>query len=289
MHAFDTPQPILAQIELVVGDLEVEAGERSDTTVEVRPTDATRAGDLAAAERTRVEYADGRLLVRAPRPRSFHPFRDSGSVHVRVALPAGSRVTAETTAAGGHQLSGRLGDCRLKTAVGGIRLERATELRAQTTAGDIDVAAASGDVVLRTGTGVVSVGALEGTTVITNSNGDTAVAEISGELTVKAANGHIAIDRADGTIAAKTANGSVRVGAARRGSVVAETALGAVEIGVVAGTAAWLDLHTHFGHVENELATTDGPPPDGERLEVRARSSMGDITVRRSHPAEVPA
>ena len=84
------------------------------------------------------------------------------------------------------------------------------------------------------------------------------------------------------TVAAKSANGAIRLGAVQRGPVVAETAMGAVEIGIADGTAAWLDLDTRYGHLHNALETA-GPPAAGEEtVEVRARTSYGDITIRRS-------
>ena len=66
------------------------------------------------------------------------------------------------------------------------------------------------------------------------------------------------------------------------GTVVAETAFGAVEVGIGDGVAAWLDLHTRFGHVRSDLDDADRPRPGQEAAEVRAYTSFGDITVTRS-------
>jgi len=56
MSTFDTPRPILVDLELGVGDVRVSAGERTDTTVEVRPSDPAKQSDVDAAAQTRVEY-----------------------------------------------------------------------------------------------------------------------------------------------------------------------------------------------------------------------------------------
>lgn len=64
MPTFDTPEPISVTLELGVGDIRIVAGERTDTVVEVRPSDAARTSDVTAAQQTRVEYAGGRLLRR---------------------------------------------------------------------------------------------------------------------------------------------------------------------------------------------------------------------------------
>jgi hypothetical protein len=284
MPEFDTPEPISVVIELVVGDVRIVASDRPDTVVDVRPSDGARRVDVTAAEQTRVEYAGGRLLVKTPRSwRSLSPFSDGGSVDVQVGLPAGSQVTGEAAMAA-FRCTGPLGDCRVKTALGDIHLDQAGAVKLNTALGDITLERATGDAELSTGTGVVSVGAIDGTAVIKNSNGDSRVGEISGELRVNAANGDIAIEQSHASLAAKTANGDIRVGAVRRGSVVAETARGGVEIAIPDGIAAWLDLNTHYGHVHNTLDPTERPEPDDDSVEVRARTAYGDITIRRCFP-----
>jgi hypothetical protein len=37
--------------------------------------------------------------------------------------------------------------------------------------------------------------------------------------------------------------------------------------------------------VHNELDTAAGPAPTGDKAEVRARTSLGDIVIRRAQPA----
>jgi hypothetical protein len=288
MATFDTPESITAVIELVMADVRVVATDRADTTVEVRPSDSTRRADVQAAEQTRLDYSARRLLVKATgRWRSWSPFGYGGSVDVEVGLPLGSRVNGTTV--GAVRCVGALGDCEVKTSLGEIQIERAAGVRLATSAGDITLEHATGDAYLTTGSGVIRAGEIEGAAEIKNSNGDTFVREVGGELRVKAANGDIAIDVVHGPVTAKTANGDIRVGAPATGSVVAETALGAVEIAIPDGTAAWLDLHTQYGQLHNDLATSGPPGPDDDRLEVRARTSYGDITVRRSHPAGTTA
>jgi hypothetical protein len=83
-------------------------------------------------------------------------------------------------------------------------------------------------------------------------------------------------------VAAKTANGHVRLGEVERGAVVAHSAFGTVEVGVRSGVAAWLDLDTKFGTVQNDLEATERPGPGEEAVEVHARTSFGDITINRS-------
>ena len=125
------------------------------------------------------------------------------------------------------------------------------------------------------------IGEIDGSAVIKNSNGDTWVGAVAGDLRVNAANGDIAVDRAHAGVVAKTANGDIRLGEVARGSVVLETRLGELEVGIREGTAAWLDVRTAAGKVRNALDAADGSRAVDETVEVRARTSVGDIVIRR--------
>jgi hypothetical protein len=279
MSHFETPEPISAVLELRVGDVRVAAADRADTIVQVRPSDPSRRDDLTAAEHTRVEYADGRLLVKGPRRlREWSPFSDGGSIDVEIELPAGSDLSGHT-GAGGFRCTGSLGRCELKSGAGEIRLDRAARVKLAT-AGDIRVEQVTGHAELTTATGDVRVGEVDGSAVIKSSNGDTRIGEAGGDLRVNASNGDIEVEHSHGSISAKSANGHIRVGSIHGGSLVAETANGRIEVGIADGVAAWLDLDTSYGHVHNDLDATEAPGSADEQVEVRARTGFGDITIR---------
>lgn len=289
MPTFDTPEPITVEITLGMGDVRITATDRRDTVVEVRPS-RTRPGDVTAAEQTRVEFTDNRLLVSTPKGwRSWSPFGDGGSVDVTIELPAGSRVTGDAAMATFHGI-GRLGECRIKTAMGNIELEEAATVRLRTSAGDVALERIAGDADLSTASGSMRIGRVDGAVVVKSSNGDTHVAEVTGELRVRGANGDIEVGHTGGSVVVKTARGDIRLGAAAAGAVEAQTAFGGIDIGICEGAAAWLDLQTSYGHIHNGLGTADGPEPGEGRVQVRARTSMGDITIRRSPlPARLEA
>jgi DUF4097 and DUF4098 domain-containing protein YvlB len=123
---------------------------------------------------------------------------------------------------------------------------------------------------------------LDASAVVKNSNGDTWVGVAGGDLRLNAANGRIAVDVARASVVAKSANGDVRLGEVARGSVVLETQLGDLEVGIREGTAAWLDVSSTAGRVHNALDATDDPEPSAETVEVRARTTVGDVVIR--HP-----
>ena len=100
MPSFDTPGPILVTLEIGVGDVRIAASDRSDTNVVVRPSNPTRKSDLAAAEQTRVEFSDGRLLIKAPKGwRHFTP-RGGGESAWGVVARGSARPAAARARAG---------------------------------------------------------------------------------------------------------------------------------------------------------------------------------------------
>ncbi|HEY6277055.1 MAG TPA: DUF4097 family beta strand repeat-containing protein [Streptosporangiaceae bacterium] len=264
MPTFDTPEPISVTIDLGLGDVRIAASDRTDTVVDVRPTNQASESDVRAAEQTQVEYAAGQLLVRTPKPRALSVFGKTGSVDLVIELPTGSHLRGDAGAATFH-CRGRIGECRVKTGLGDIAVDRA--------AGPADVS---------TGTGKVQLGAIDGSAVVKNSNGDCWIGEIGGDLRVHTASGDIEVGHAGASLAASTSYGDVRVGEIVRGSASLRTSFGEIEIGIRNGTAARLDVSTKFGRVLNDLAASSGPAASAETADVRASTSYGDILIRRA-------
>lgn len=281
MTTFETPEPIFVTVELAVGDLRVAASDRGDTVVEIRPSDSTKKSDVAAARQTRVEYADGRLLVKAPKSwRQYSPFGGGESIDVRIELPSGSQLRADAAVATLHS-TGRLGDCTFKTSAGDIHVADAGAVQLKTSVGDVTVDHTLGDADITTSTGAVRIDRVEGAVVVKNSNGATWIGRVAGDLRASSSNGSIVVEHAHAGVVAKTANGDVRIHDVARGAVLVESARGRVEIGVADGVAAWLDLQTEFGRVTNSLDDAARPVAGEETVEVRARTAFGDITINR--------
>jgi Toastrack DUF4097 len=280
MATYESLEPITATIDVVVGDIAIHAGDRRDTTVEVRPSDPSNAEDVKVAEATRVEFANKQLLVRTPRQRSWWSRSGGGSVDVIVELPAGSYVRG-TAGSADFRCDGRLADCRIRTGIGHIQIGEADTLNLRCGVGDIDVDRVTGHAEITTGSGDVRLRALDRGAVVKNSNGDTWVGSAGGDLRIKAANGSITVDLAESGVGAKSANGDVRLGEVVRGSVALETHAGDLEVGIRAGSAAWLDVSANAGKVFNGLDAVDAPGPSAEKVEVRARTSLGNVVIRR--------
>ncbi|HYZ55880.1 MAG TPA: DUF4097 family beta strand repeat-containing protein [Streptosporangiaceae bacterium] len=279
MPTFDTPEPIAAIIDVAGGHVRIHASDRADTVVEVRPTDESEDADIQAAGQTQVEYANGQLLVRAPKNKIRSLFGRTASIDLTIELPSGSRVDAK--AWGDVRSEGRIGESTFDIAAGSIRLDQTGRLKLRTAAGDVSVGRSDGHTDVATSSGKIWIGAIDGTAVIKTSNGDITVGEVTGDVQLNTANGGITVDRALAAVSAKTAFGSVRIGEVVRGSVVLETAFGDLELGVREGTAAWLDVSSQQGSVRSDLDAIDRPGQAEETAEVRARTRFGDIVIRR--------
>jgi hypothetical protein len=178
MQTFATTAPVSAVVDVPAGRLTFIAADRADTTVEVRPADASKSRDVKAAEQTTVDYVDGVLRVTAPDGhRAFGP---SGSVEVTVQLPAGSGVEVKAASAPLRGV-GRLGDVVVDTAHGDVKLDEAASARLATQAGDLTVGRLTGPAELSTAKGDLRVEeAVQGTLVLRTQAGDVTVGVASG-------------------------------------------------------------------------------------------------------------
>ena len=178
MHTFTTPAPISAVLDIPAGRVQIVAGDRADTEVQVLPADAAKSRDVKAAEQTTVDYRDGVLRIETPVRNQY--LGATGAVEVTVQLPAGSRIEAKAAAAE-FRTSGQLGEVSFEGAHGAVQLDEAASLRLTAHAGDVEIGrlggpadvdvqqgdiriteAVRGAVVLRTQAGSISVGAAAG-------------------------------------------------------------------------------------------------------------------------------
>ncbi|MFG2832469.1 DUF4097 domain-containing protein [Streptomyces sp. NPDC048434] len=281
MPSFDTPEPISATAHVEAGSIQFTAGDRLDTVVEVRPRDPQRDADVRAAEQTEVRYASGGLTVRTPKQRYL--LGRTGIVDVTVGLPTGSRI--DMTGAWAQVLGeGRLGEVRVKTSSGDVRLDTTGPLQLTASHGSITVDSVEGMAEITTSSGSLRVGLVDGPAILKNSHGTTTVGTATGELRVSGANGDIDIARAEGSVIATTAHGTLRVAEVARGTVQLETSHGAIEVGIREGTAAWLDVSSGYGQVRNTLTASESPEKAEDTVEVRARTRYGNIDVLRAKP-----
>ena len=189
MQKFDTPAPVSAVLDIPAGHIRFIAADRTDTTVEVLPADASKGRDVKAAEETEVAYAEGVLRIQTPAAKN-RILGPSGSVEVTVQLPAGSRVEAKAALAELRGV-GRLGDVTFEGAQGSVKLDETAGARLSLQAGD------------------VTVGRLGGPAEISTQKGDISVAEaLRGEVTLRTQHGEITVGAARGVSASLDAGTS---------------------------------------------------------------------------------
>jgi DUF4097 and DUF4098 domain-containing protein YvlB len=285
---FNTPSPIAVALDLYVADVRFDVSDRTDTIVEVRPSDPNKAADIKAAENTRVEYDDATrtlsIVSRKPLNRfvNFSSKRPE-SVGVVIQLPADSAVRGEADL-GDFQADGVLGTVGFKTDFGAIHLAETGPLNLRSGFGAITVEGVSGSAEVHSGSGEIRIGAVDGTAKVSNDNGKVRVGVVTGPANVKCSNGSVSVDRALSDISAASSNGEVRIGEVVRGKVSATSKNGNVEVGVRDGSAAWLELNTEVGRIYSELASSDAPEADEpvDKVEVHASTKLGDVTIRRA-------
>ncbi|MFD0683440.1 DUF4097 family beta strand repeat-containing protein [Actinomadura fibrosa] len=281
MPAFDTPGPITADIDIYVGRVRINATDRADTVVEVRPSDPSSEASVQAAERTAVEFSGGRLLVKGPKPKALgHLLPWRGSIDVSVDLPAGSALEADVVA--DVFATGPLGRTVLRSALGEVRLEETGPLEVKASTGDVSVERVTGAVEVTVSTGAARIGSVEGPGTLKVSTGSVVLGDVTGDLQVKTGTGDITVARVMGRLTARTAYSRMRIGSAVSGSLHLEGGHGKVDVGIAEGTAAWLDLHSKNGVVRNALDAAEGPEATDSVVEVHARTNYGDIDVHRS-------
>ncbi|MFF2203957.1 DUF4097 family beta strand repeat-containing protein [Streptomyces sp. NPDC058145] len=182
MQKFDTSAPVSAVLDIPSGHIRFIAADRTDTTVEVLPADASKGRDVKAAEETEVAYAEGVLRIQTPAAKN-RILGPSGSIEVTVQLPAGSRVEAKAALAELRGV-GRLGDVTFEGAQGSVKLDETAGARLSLQAGD------------------VTVGRLGGPAEISTQKGDISVAEaLRGEVTLRTQHGEITVGAARGVSA----------------------------------------------------------------------------------------
>ncbi|KUM78483.1 DUF4097 family beta strand repeat-containing protein [Streptomyces curacoi] len=282
MPEFTTPEPITVALTMNSGKLSLVAGDRTDTVVRVRPRDESAAADVKAAEQTEVDYAAGRLLVKAPDPHWLGGILgNSPSIDVTIELPTGSSLQAEVVKVQIHS-EGLLEEVRLDSVSGHVHLDRVGTLHAETVSGHITVDDVSGYANVNGVSGKVRVRRVRGSAVVKGVNGDIWIGDAGSDLHLSAAGGDIFVDSAGPGVTAKTAGGSIRIGHVTAGEVDLLTSSGEVEIGIGEGSTAWVDARSVTGSVRNSLQARDAPTQHADMVKVRARSRHGDIMIHRS-------
>jgi DUF4097 and DUF4098 domain-containing protein YvlB len=178
MQKFATPTPITAVLDTPAGRLQLIAADRTDTTVEIQPTNPAKSRDVQSAEQTTVTYTDGVLRIHTPTTNQL--FGPSGSIQITVQLPAGSHLEA-TSAACELRSVGRLGDVTCEGAYRQIKIDEAASVRLTAIDGDVEIGRLGGPAEISTTRGDIRITqAVRGTVVLSTQSGDISIAAAAG-------------------------------------------------------------------------------------------------------------
>jgi DUF4097 and DUF4098 domain-containing protein YvlB len=182
-RVFGTPEPIHLYVEIGRGQVTVDAGESSQSTVEVT---GERADEVEVEQ-------DGRTIsVIGPRLRSG--FRREPSLNVTATIPRYSQLVVRTGSAD-IAASGTFGRTELKSGSGEVEVEEVEASAAiETGSGGIAIGRLADDARIKSGSGDVRVGVADADVSATTGSGDVVVHRLNrGKFSVKSGSGDVAV------------------------------------------------------------------------------------------------
>ncbi|TYB37847.1 DUF4097 family beta strand repeat protein [Micromonospora sp. AP08] len=275
MPTFATPGPIAATVEVAGAQVRITATDRTDTVVLVEPIDPASRKDVKVAEKTTVEFADGRLSVKT----TVSGDKD-GSVAITIDLPTGSSLATYLAHSEVHA-DGAFGGCELHLASGRVQVDRVDALRANIASGEVAIGHVAGRADIDGGAFGMRVGEVEGAVALSNSGGQTWIGHAFGDLELSSAGCGFDIDRADGSVTATTASGAIRIGRMTHGQAKLMNGSGNIEVGISESAAAHIDVVSERASVRDTVSTGGNPDPSDGTVSVHARTRHGDIVVQR--------
>jgi Putative adhesin len=276
MPTFATPGPITGTVEVAGARVRVTASDRTDTVVLVEPLNAASRTDVKVADKTKVDFASGQLTVKTTVPGD-----KNGSVAITIDLPVGSGLIAHLAYSGVH-VDGPVGTCELHMASGRVQLDRIDALRANISAGEVEIGRITGRADIDGGSFAVRIGEVDGPAGITSSGGRAWIGRAAADLELSSGSGGFDIDRADGSVTATTGSGAIRIGRMTRGQAKLMTGSGNIEVGIGDGTAAYLDVNSERGSVRNSVTSPESLDAPDAKVTVHARTRHGDIVIQRA-------
>ena len=277
MYRFDTPDPVRLRISLGAGDIDIQAYDTAESTVDlsaVRGNDA--AAELVAA--SKVEQRGDEIVVDVP-SRSAGVFGRAPQLRVAVTVPSRSDLQLRTRSAD-IEASGEFGDASVETGSGDVRLDTVRgDARLRAGSGDLSVEHVGGSLRSESGSGDLSVGHVSGDATASSGSGDISLARVNGEAKLNSGSGDILVHDAQASVSANAASGDIQLLGVRHGRVRANTASGDVQVGVADGVAAWLEVATLSGDLHSTLERSEQPADDEGSVQLHVSTASGDISL----------
>jgi DUF4097 and DUF4098 domain-containing protein YvlB len=266
---FETPEPIHLYVEIGRGQVAVDAGVATQSTVEVT---GERADEVIVEQ-------DGRTLsIIGPKQRSG--FRREPALNVTVTVPTHSQLVVRTGSAD-IAASGTFGLTELKSGSGDVEVEAVEAAAAiETGSGDIAVGRVSEDAWIKSGSGDVRFTEAMSDATVRVGSGDVEIDHTAGSASLKSGSGDLRVNTADGDLSAATGSGDTVIHRLNRGKLSIKSGSGAVAVGIPAGVPVWTDISTSSGTLHSDLASTGAPEAGQDYVELRLKTASGDITLK---------
>jgi len=277
---YRTPTPIRLSVTTGAGSVQVDAVDGDRTVVTITPAAGHSDARQQALAGAVVEQRGDQIVVEVPR-RSVGFLGRGSALAISVLVPAGSTAEVFTDSAD-LRTTGLLGAVHAKSGSGDLVIEHAGEVSTHTGSGNTAVTRADGPVQVRSGSGDVAVHAAAGGCSVSTGSGDIRVERAEGPVQINTGSGDVTVDDAGSNVAVSTASGDHHLARVRRGQVKASSASGDVHVGVLDGTAVWLDVTTVSGTVHSALDRGEAPPQDEESVTLRVTTVSGDISLARA-------
>jgi DUF4097 and DUF4098 domain-containing protein YvlB len=249
-QTFHTPEAAALEINVPVGDIDIETVDGEDTHVVVE-------GNEKMVELTEVRQEGNRIVVEL---RGKKPFGitiqigelsfGSSRLRIRARVPHGAAVEVANASAD-TKIRGRLRELDSKTA--------------------------SGDLIVR---GEIEMGAT-----IKTVSGDVMLDRVWGSLAFTSVSGDVIVREVGRDVEGKSVSGDVRIESTREGRVSVQSVSGDIEIGVQHGTKLDVDAGSVSGELESEIPLGSDPGSaggEGPTLVLRGKTVSGDFRVMRA-------
>jgi DUF4097 and DUF4098 domain-containing protein YvlB len=273
-ETFPTPRQLTVDVKLPRGDIWVETGDVTETTVTL---DGSGERAERQIERAQIRLDDrgdrDELLVDADvddfafsskRVRISFSLDRHDKIDIRIVAPHGTSLKA-TTGSADIRADGRFGEVQTKTGSGDVSVAQVER--------DAEIKVASGDVKLdRVGESLK----------VQTAAGDVYSGPVGGDAEVKTAAGDVNLEDVGGSVSINSASGDLRVGAVSKGTVELKSVSGDMLVGIRRGSRVWMDVKTVTGDASSELDTAADDDGEGPLVELKATAMSGDIKIVRA-------
>lgn len=270
---FRTPRPLVLDVRLPRGDVEVETVDGDETTVSLEGRGERAAKQIEQTTIRLDERGDhDELLVDA----EVDDFAFSAKhIRFRLSLDRHEALTVRVRAPHGVTLKAATGSADLRAD------GRYSAVETRTASGDVALGDVERDARIQVASGDVKVDRVGGAFTAKTAAGDVSVGPVGGDAEVKTAAGDVHLGEVGGNVSVQSASGDLRVGSVAKGSVELKSVSGDMVVGIRRGSRVWMDVKTVTGDAHSEL-DAGGEDEDGPLVELKATAMSGDIKIVRA-------